>query len=132
MAKILVIDDDPAIGMIIQIALTMDGHEVVVRTDALDGLALMQNDAIPDLVLTDLIMGIMNGRDFIQKMRLDPRLSSIPTVVITGCIPQPGILPETNQYQGLLIKPFCIEDLISTVARLTTKADSYCRSPVAV
>lgn len=119
MAYILVIDDDLAIRVLINTALTYEGHEVDVLKNGLEGLSLMKSGKIPDLVLTDLNMDVMNGRDLIIKMRVDSQLHNIPAVIMTGSILTPGILPETDQFQGLLRKPFDIKDLITTVDSLT-------------
>lgn len=119
MAKILVVEDNPAIGMVMRIALTDEGHQVEVRKNAREGLAFMENGIIPDIVLTDLIMDGMDGRELIRKMRESHKLHDIPAVIITGCVPSSDILPPENEFQGLLIKPFDIEDVICTVDRLT-------------
>ena len=120
MAQILVVEDNPAIGMVIQIALTDEGHQVELRKNGLEGLSLMESGRITDLVITDLIMEKMSGRDLIRTMRNDHQMCSIPVVIITGCIPNFEIFPEENQFQGLLLKPFNLEDLIAIVARLTS------------
>jgi CheY-like chemotaxis protein len=120
-AKILVIEDDPAIRMVLETALLLDGYEVEVHKNALEGLTSMQSGMIPDLVLTDLIMSVMDGRTLIKTMRDDAQLQNIPAVIITGCIPKQEVLPEADQFQGLLIKPFDIGDLLELVAMLTRK-----------
>ncbi|MCG1024342.1 response regulator [Dehalobacter sp.] len=118
MNKILVVEDNPVIGMVIQTVLTDEGHQVEVRKSAMEGLYLMYTGFIPDLVLTDLIMREMDGRDFIQKMRNDKKLCSIPAVIITASIPNAENLPDKDQFQGLLSKPFDLEELVETVDKL--------------
>ena len=120
MANVLVVEDNPSIGLVIELALTDEGHHVELLKNALDGLSIMQNAQVPDLVLTDLRLPGMNGRDFVLKMRSDHRLQGVPVVIITGSIPEPKILPNSDQYQGLLLKPFDLDDLTDTVSRLTS------------
>lgn len=115
MNKILVVEDNPVIGMVIQTALVDEGHRVEVRKNALEGLYLMKSGFIPDLVLTDLIMQGMDGRDLIRKMRDDQQLCKIPAIIMTAAIPNPDILPDEDQFQGILNKPFDIDDLVRTV-----------------
>jgi len=119
LAYVLVVEDNPTIGLVIEVALTDEGHHVELRQNAMDGLVSMYNNLLPDLVLTDLQLPGMNGRDLIIKMRDDQRLQDIPIMIITGSIPAPEILPSSDQYQGLLIKPFDLDDLIAAVANLT-------------
>lgn len=118
MANIIVVEDNVAIAMVMQITLSDEGHNVKLLKNAREALTLMQNGFIPDLVLTDLIMGGMNGRDLIVKMREDTLLRSVPAVIITGCVPKPEILPEADQFQGLLNKPFDLDELVSLVESL--------------
>lgn len=118
MAKIIVVEDNMAIAMVIQIALRDEGHGVEILKNAQEALTFMQNGFIPDLLLTDLMLGGMNGRDLIIKMRDDQILRSVPAVIITGCVPMPELLPAPDQFQGFLNKPFDLDDLIDLVDRL--------------
>lgn len=120
MARILVVEDNPAIGMVLQITLSDEGHQVELRKNASEGLSFLKSEKIIDLVLTDLIMGEMSGRDLIDEMRDDHQLRGIPVVIITGCIPNPEVFPEEHQFQGVLHKPFDLEDLVAIVERLTS------------
>jgi CheY-like chemotaxis protein len=120
LANVLVVEDNPSIGLVIELALTDEGHHVELRQNALDGLSIMQNAPVPDLVLTNLRLPGMNGRDFVLKMRSDHRLQGVPVVIITGSIPETNILPNADLYQGLLLKPFDLDDLTDTVLRLTS------------
>ncbi len=119
MAKVLVIEDNPAIGLVMRIALMDEGHQVDVKQNAQEGLSMMKNGRIPDLVVTDLFLSGMGGRELIRKMRSDERLHDVPAVIITGSIPCPEILPQENEYQGLFIKPFDLNDVLDTVSKLT-------------
>jgi len=118
MARILVVEDNPTIGMVIKMALTDKGHQVEIMGSAQEGLNHMENGEIPDLVFTDLNLKGMNGRELIKRMRSNQRLNHIPTVIITGNVPSPDILPHKEEYQGLLIKPFDLDDVIGTVSKL--------------
>ncbi|MGC7871233.1 response regulator [Desulfosporosinus sp. SYSU MS00001] len=120
MAKILVIEDNPAIGLVIQMTLTDQGHQVELRKNALDGLTLMRNGTIPDLILTDLIMKEITGKDLVRIIRGDHLLHDLPVVIVTGCFPDSKILPDADEFQGLLMKPFDINDLVTIVANLTS------------
>lgn len=117
----MVIEDNSIIGMIIKKVLAFEGHEVDVRNNAFDGLDLMRSGTLPDLVITDLVMGSMTGRDLINTMRADSKLSRIPVIIMTGYVLNQKLLPQRDLFQDLLIKPFDIEDLITAVEKLTFK-----------
>ncbi|NLL52900.1 MAG: response regulator [Peptococcaceae bacterium] len=118
MARILVVEDNPMIGMVMQIALSDEGHEIDILNCAVESLKVMENGKIPDLVFTDLNLKGVNGCELIRKMRCNKRLNHIPAVIITGDIPSPDILPHEDEYQGLLIKPFDLREVTGIVAKL--------------
>src|SRR6187551_1784647 len=60
MARILVVDDEPAIARIIRLLLEPEGHEVLVANDGSRGFAMAQRQD-PDLIVLDLMMPVMDG-----------------------------------------------------------------------
>ncbi|MDX1763530.1 MAG: response regulator [bacterium] len=84
--RILIVDDDPAIRYILDLALRSSSYSV---TEAVDGqealdliLASLESDEPYDLLLTDIRMPRMTGIDLINALR--GKGISIPTLVITG------------------------------------------------
>jgi len=118
MAIILTIDDNPLISMVIQLALTDEGHSVVAFDNCLAAYANLEQGLKPDVILVDLKMPGMNGKELVEKMRLNPNLLYIPVTIITGSIPSAEILPPKDAYQALIIKPFDLQELIDTVKKL--------------
>ena len=60
MARVLVIDDERAIGHVIRLLLEAQGHEVFVADDGSRGFALAQRQT-PDVVILDVMMPVMDG-----------------------------------------------------------------------
>jgi CheY-like chemotaxis protein len=80
---ILVVDDDPDIRQILTSYLLDSGAQV--RTAANGGEALEQlEEGLPDLILLDLIMPVMDGMTFLDALRLHPRWQNIAVAVITS------------------------------------------------
>jgi len=82
-AKILIVEDDPAAREVIHRTLDDAGYlalEAVNGEKALEVVA----DTTPDLILLDLLMPVMDGFEFLGKIRLEKRLESVPVVVITA------------------------------------------------
>jgi CheY-like chemotaxis protein len=80
---ILIIEDDPDFRDTLSDLLYRRGYAVACAENgrgALDYLRLVR----PSLILLDLAMPVMNGREFRKSQRSDPRLESVPTIVITG------------------------------------------------
>lgn len=83
MAKILFIEDEPALQKALGDFLRSHGYEVLSALDGEQGLAEVRR-AHPDLVLLDLILPRLHGLDILQAMRDDPLLSAIPVVILTN------------------------------------------------
>ena len=69
MAKVLVVDDEPAIRMLLQAILTQEGHDVDTAADGVEGLKSVQAD-LPDVVLLDLVMPGMDGIEVTRRLRV--------------------------------------------------------------
>src|SRR6266516_3806204 len=85
---------------------------LVVDEEALLRLA----DKPPLLVLLDLQMPVMNGREMLQRMRATPELKEVPVVIISGF----GFEWEAEMMgaQGYIGKPFEAQELEATIANL--------------
>ena len=118
MSVVFTIDDNPVILMVIELALKNEGHCVVAFDNCSDAYAALEKGPKPDIVLVDLNMPGMNGKEFVQKMRLNSKSDYIPVAIVTGSIPSAEILPPKDTYQALIIKPFDLQELIDIIERL--------------
>jgi PAS domain S-box-containing protein len=83
MATILVVDDIAANRTVLVELLRHAGHRVLEAADGSAGLAAVRIEH-PDLVITDVLMPVMDGYEFVRQMRLDPIKSGIPVVFYTA------------------------------------------------
>src|ERR1700741_870346 len=81
LANILVVDDDPAVQMTIQLLLERAGHRVVLAGDGRKGLAAFETDVF-DLLFLDIFMPGMDGLETMRLML--QRRPEIPIIVISG------------------------------------------------
>ena len=83
MAKILIVDDEPDVRHILRRVFEKAGYEV---TEAIHGAAALDalNGELPDLVVTDLMMPVMDGNELIEHLRADPRTAKLPILSLTG------------------------------------------------
>ena len=82
--RVLVVEDDQATAMILQARLEMEGLKVFMASNGLEGLELLQREAI-DLVTTDLMMRAMNGFRLVQEIRdLPPPKGRVPILLISS------------------------------------------------
>ena len=82
-ARILVVDDDPAIRLICTTWLTLEGYDVIEAANGQDALALALT-ARPQVVLLDLSMPVLDGFGLAAALRADERTRELPLVVLTG------------------------------------------------
>ena len=83
MAKIIFIEDEPALQKILGGFLRDLGYNVTSAMDGEAGLALIKKER-PDLVLLDLILPKKSGLEMLEEMRSDNSTSSIPVIVLTN------------------------------------------------
>ena len=110
--KILVVDDEAAIGDILKINLEREGYAVAVAMDGEEGarLALSLN---PDLVLLDVMLPKMDGFEVCKKIR---RESEVPIVMLTARTEEiDKILGLELGADDYVTKPFSIRELMARV-----------------
>jgi DNA-binding response OmpR family regulator len=111
--RVLVIEDDADIRGMITEALECGGYEVVQARDGAEGLRVAR-EQLPDLIVLDLMMPVMDGVTFRVIQRQDRTLARIPVIVVSALRPdsQPGL-----DALAFLQKPFDLEELYRIVAR---------------
>jgi CheY-like chemotaxis protein len=82
-ARILVIDDSPAVATIIKVALEKEGYEVLVGRDGVEGLKLTLANK-PDLIICDAIMPRLDGFGFKRAVDAAPETAHIPIILLTS------------------------------------------------
>ncbi len=110
MARILVVDDEPDILLLLRIHLTAAGHETVLAADGEQALERLQREPF-DLVLLDVCMPIMDGWSVLEAIREPTR-----AVVMSGG-PAPGELRRAFELGAAdyVRKPFLPERLLEAV-----------------
>ena len=112
MTRLLVVDDELSILEALRDVLSLEGYEVVTAYNGAEGLKRL-SEALPDLVLLDLMMPVMDGREMLRRMREDPRLEELPVVIMSA-----GRISDAERGAACatLPKPFDLDHLLSTIA----------------
>jgi CheY-like chemotaxis protein len=111
---VLVVDDEPTLRTVVAELLRDEGYAVVAVGDGAAALAALA-EAIPDLVLMDVMMPGMDGYAAFRAMRAHPAGAAAP-VVLASAAADPRDLPAG--VAAFLRKPFDLDDLLALVARL--------------
>ena len=81
--RVLVVDDDPAIRLIVATWLSLDGYEVLQADNGQEALDLAFGER-PAVILLDLSMPVLDGFGLAAALRADERTRELPLVVLTG------------------------------------------------
>jgi len=116
MAKILVVEDNPANLRLAEFVLRKAGHEVLKASDAPSGIELAQRER-PALVLMDIQLPGMDGLAATRVLKSDPALRDIRVLALTAFAMKGD---EEKMIaagcDGYLAKPFAYQDLLDAVA----------------
>ncbi len=113
--KILIVDDDPALTVLVEKCLQKNGYEVTAVTEAVDGLEhAMKKD--PDLIILDVMMPIINGFNFCRLLKQDEDKKNIPIILLTARdqIKDIEIGLEMGA-EAYLVKPLNTVELLKTI-----------------
>lgn len=115
MFKILVVDDDPNLRVLLRQMLVLRGFEVVDAEDGEDALNVVK-EAKPDAVVLDVMMPIMDGITVCKRLRSQPETAQLPIIMLSGKASQEaveeGLQAGANKY---LCKPISMAELIEHV-----------------
>jgi len=117
--KILVADDEEVSRRTLVYLLESSGYTVV---DARDGVEAVQKAMreLPDAILMDIAMPIMDGCQAAETLRANVRTATIPIIACTGA-PRP--LSEWNHlFQAVIPKPFTADGVISQLEKVTPRS----------
>ena len=111
--RIVLVEDDPEIGMMYRLQLESDGYEIHHATDGRDGLALIRS-LKPDLVLCDLRLPGFDGFEILARVRADSQLSSVPLVIVSN-FGDPDMIRKARELGALdyVVKSRTLPDSLS-------------------
>src|SRR3989344_8832442 len=81
--KILIVEDDEITVNIYSVKLKDEGFDVLIASDGQEAWEMIQAGQIPDVIFTGIVMPRLDGVGLIEKLKTDPRLSSISVVMIS-------------------------------------------------
>jgi CheY-like chemotaxis protein len=110
--RVLVVDDEFSIAETCADVLRWEGFEADVVADGAEALAAIRARR-PDLVLLDYMMPVMDGLELLQQLRADAELRDVRVVLMTAA--RLSLPPEKRTWNGLLLKPFNADQLLSAV-----------------
>jgi CheY-like chemotaxis protein len=116
MKTILVVDDEFAMVEALSALLEDEGYHVVTAANGEEALACLREGPHPDLVLLDVMMPRLDGRDVLRRMQEDTSLKDIPVILMSAAAHP---LDQARLGHAVFLhKPFDIAALFRTIASL--------------
>jgi diguanylate cyclase len=111
---VLVVDDEPVLRTIVREILHEEGYTVIEAADGRVMLEIMAQER-PDLVLMDVMMPGIDGREAYRQLRSRPEHRDVPVVMMSAGVRPIKLDPSIA---GFMAKPFDISQLVELVVRL--------------
>ncbi len=108
--QILVVDDDPLATDAMACFFEMEGYGVFKAGDGCEALEILNAQPAVRLVLTDVIMPNMDGRELLTRMRQDARFKNIPVIVV--CASERYVEELRDQAVAVMLKPVDVTNLL--------------------
>jgi CheY-like chemotaxis protein len=116
---VMIVDDDRDLRETLGDLLNFEGYRTVLCDDGTTALAhLREAPERPDLILLDLMMPLMSGREFRKRQLEEPPIADVPVVVMTASRNVEGI--EANE---IVYKPPDLEELFEVIRRHASAGD---------
>jgi CheY-like chemotaxis protein len=111
--RILIVEDDPNLRVVIRMVLERAGYEVA---EARHGVAALESIGTgpPDLVIADMRMPLMDGVELMEQIRSNSETASLPVVLLSGLQVDEA---ASRLATAVVAKPFEPADLLASVAR---------------
>src|SRR5688572_12845472 len=110
--RILIVEDDAELGFELAEALVEAGYEVERCGDGREALERLGHDPLPDLIVLDLLLPVLDGWEFRLRQREFARYAAIPVLAISAESSARAAAIDSDYF---LSKPFTSERLLQTV-----------------
>jgi len=126
---ILLVDDEPNLRNAVKAYLEDSDFVVQTASNAQEAWQLLQK-CIPDLVISDIMMPQVNGYEFLQQLRQDPRFASLPVIFLTARgMTGDRIAGYNAGCDAYLPKPFDPDELVAIAKNLISRRTANLHLP---
>lgn len=118
--KILIIEDEYDVASTMELALEMEGYEVRLCYNGVEALEVLASEALPALIISDMMMPIMDGYEFTKQLREESRYDNIPLILASAARINESKISK-KAYKSFIRKPFELDDFLNTVETTLNK-----------
>ncbi len=129
MAQILVVDDEEDIRTLMRAILEAGGHTVLTAANGAEALALVGVDPaaekpLPDLIISDVLMPVLDGHAMTARLIENSRTRQIPLIILTARGGTRDLFKMSANIKAFIEKPFNPKALRDAVAQTLPLGDS--------
>ena len=131
MKKILIVDDEKDILIMLEKRLTAEGYSVITAGNGRDAVTLARTKS-PDLIILDVVMPGMEGGEVAEKLKEDIRTKSIPVIFLTALLSRNEEYKENHIIAGNITfaKPIDTKELLFQIKRLFRLSEKETQSGI--
>ena len=118
--KVLIVDDDPVVRILVGESLAAKGYKVTVADGGAECFKQLAIE-LPDVLVLDFFMPDMTGMDVLLKMRQDPTLAHLPILMLSADSGSEKLLRENNALpNAFLQKPIAFDQIIKAIQDISS------------
>ncbi|TRX60134.1 response regulator [Fulvivirga sp. M361] len=121
--RVVVIDDDYPIRLLLQKVLE-SSYSVHAFRNVAQAVEYMTHEGNPDVIITDIKLPVIDGKDFLRNMKTNARFSSIPVVVVSSWTDEETKNEcLTNGADAYIKKPFDPQVVVKIINEVVNRTD---------
>ena len=120
-ARVLLVEDDPALRRYLGVVLRRAGYEVIAAADGLEAFKIALSTPV-SAVVTDAVMPRLGGPELCRLLRARAEYAALPVVMLTGLGAEARPGDAAAKPDARLAKPVSTDDLLACLARLLGRA----------
>lgn len=111
---VAIIEDDTEFRDMLRELLEEERYDVVALSNGAEALETLRGDTLPNVILLDVSMPVMDGFDFLRFRNDDPQLAAVPVVLVTNAKPHER---PTIGVNDVVRKPIDIDEILFAIKR---------------
>lgn len=116
--RMLIVEDEAPLCSLLRDVFADEGYEVTTAADGQEGWDRLSAGGF-NLVLANVMLPYLDGRELLARVRADPKLRRIPVILMSA---SPPATAELDGAAGFVVKPFRHDELLGAIARVMDTA----------
>ena len=125
MGRVLVVDDDEILRMLLQAHLKQTGHRVLLAASAQEAISVVEEHGPPDVAVLDITLPDSDGFELAQKLRAATDSARLPIIFLSGNVDETHIEEGRQLGAVYLTKPYIRTALCNAVDKALVEPDGW-------